>query len=139
MDNNRKILNIGIDLGTSRSVIACDNGVRTFVPSYVGFPKDAVSRKMLGRDIVFGEDAIKHRLALDLYRPFDKGKLKYTEIEGKSDEEIELSNDYIIRRTAVDYSLPLITNLQCANLFVKSLCTVDEKDIMAKAWDEFFK
>ncbi|MFC1724306.1 carbamoyl-phosphate synthase (glutamine-hydrolyzing) large subunit [candidate division KSB1 bacterium] len=56
----------------------------------------------------------------------------------KNDEEIELSNDYIIRRTAVDFSLPLITNLQCANLFVKSLCTVKEKDVLIKAWDEFF-
>jgi rod shape-determining protein MreB len=73
-----KVLNVGIDLGTSRSVIACDNGIRTFVPSYVGFPKDAVSRKMLGKEIIFGEEALKNRLALELHRPFDKGKLKYT-------------------------------------------------------------
>ena len=85
----KKELNIGIDLGTSRSVIACDNGVRTFVPSYVGFPKDAVSRKMVGKDIVFGDQAIRHRLALELHRPFDKGKLKYTEIETTDPKEIE--------------------------------------------------
>ncbi|MBF0529782.1 MAG: hypothetical protein HQK55_11045, partial [Deltaproteobacteria bacterium] len=52
-----KILNVGIDLGTSRSVIACDNGVRTFVASYVGYPKDAVSKKLLARDVIFGEEA----------------------------------------------------------------------------------
>jgi rod shape-determining protein MreB len=73
------VLNIGIDLGTSRSVISCDNGIRTFVPSYVGFPKDAVSRKMFKKDIVFGEEALRNRLALELHRPFDKGKLKYTD------------------------------------------------------------
>ncbi len=88
MERAKKVLNIGIDLGTSRSVIAADNGVRTFAPSYVGYPKDAVSRKMLGRDIVFGDDAIKHRLALNIYRPFDKGKLKYTELTETSPEEI---------------------------------------------------
>ncbi len=78
MERVNKILNIGIDLGTSRSVISCDNGIRAFVASYVGYPKDAVSRKMLGKDIVFGDEAIRHRLALDLHRPFDKGQLKYT-------------------------------------------------------------
>ena len=76
---NKRILNVGIDLGTSRSVIACDNGVRTFVSSYVGFPKDAVSEKMLGkRQVVFGDEALHNRLAVDLHRPFDKGRLKYT-------------------------------------------------------------
>ncbi len=74
-----RVLNIGIDLGTSRSVIACDNGVRTFVPSFVGYPKDAVSQKMFGKDIVFGDDVLKSKMALDVYRPFDKGQLKYSE------------------------------------------------------------
>ncbi|MBF0607156.1 MAG: rod shape-determining protein [Magnetococcales bacterium] len=81
-----KVLNIGIDLGTSRSVIACDNGVRTFVPSYVGFPKDAVSRKMFGRDVIFGDDALKHRMALNLFRPFDKGMIKYADTNPESKE-----------------------------------------------------
>ncbi|MBF0317290.1 MAG: rod shape-determining protein [Nitrospirae bacterium] len=81
-----KLLNIGIDLGTSRSVIACDNGVRTFVPSYVGFPKDAVSRKMFGRDVIFGDEAIKHRMALNLFRPFDKGMIKYADTNAESKE-----------------------------------------------------
>ena len=78
----KKILNIGIDLGTSRSVIAADNGIRTFVPSFVGYPKDAVSRKMLGKDVVFGEEALRHRLGLNMFRPFDKGQLKYTDVAG---------------------------------------------------------
>lgn len=86
MVRTNKILNIGIDLGTSRSAVACDNGMRTFVPSYVGFPKDAVSRKMLGKDIVFGDEATKHRLALDMHRPFDKGQLKYTDVAGDPEE-----------------------------------------------------
>jgi len=84
----KKVLHIGIDLGTSRSVIAGDNGMRAFVASYVGFPKDAVAMKMFGkREVVFGDEAIKNRLSLDLYRPFDKGKLKYTDsLENKTEE-----------------------------------------------------
>jgi rod shape-determining protein MreB len=72
----KKVLNIGIDLGTSRSVIACDNGIRTFVPSFVGYPKDAVARRMFNKDIIFGDDVITHRLSLNVVRPFDKGMLK---------------------------------------------------------------
>ena len=116
MQTNRKVLNIGIDLGTSRSVIAGDNGIRTFVPSYVGFPKDAVSRKMLGKDIVFGEDATRHRLALDLYRPFDKGKLKYTELSETNPEEIEKAKQvahellkHVVSLAKEDETEPLIT------------------------------
>ncbi len=83
----KKILNIGIDLGTSRSVIAADNGVRAFVPSYVGYPKDAVSRKMLGKDVAFGDEATRNRLGLNVFRPFDKGQLKYTNELEKDPEE----------------------------------------------------
>lgn len=82
-------LNLGIDLGTSRSVIACDNGVRTFVSSYVGYPKDAVSKKLLGKDVVFGEEAIRNRLALELLRPFEKGMIKYSNFADKEPQEFE--------------------------------------------------
>jgi len=84
-----KVLNVGIDLGTSRSVIACDNGVRTFVPSYVGYPKDMVSRKMIGRDVVFGDEALKNRLALDVRRPFEKGMIKYSNMQDVNPVEFE--------------------------------------------------
>jgi rod shape-determining protein MreB len=93
MTRNR-ILNIGIDLGTSRSVIACDNGTRTFVPSYVGYPKDAVSRKMFKNDIVFGDVALNNKMALHLYRPFDKGQLKYSDSIDK-DKDVDKYNQSI--------------------------------------------
>lgn len=70
---NPKVINVGIDLGTSRTAIAGDNGVRTCVPSYVGFARDPVSKKMLGRDLLFGEEALRNRMALDLVRPMRQG------------------------------------------------------------------
>ncbi len=69
---------LGIDLGTSRSSIVSMAGARKTVESYVGWAKDAVSRKHLNADIVFGQVAKKNRLALDLYRPLEKGVIKYT-------------------------------------------------------------
>jgi rod shape-determining protein MreB len=80
-----RLLNVGIDLGTSRSVVACDNGVRTYVASCVGYPKDAISQKFLGANAIFGDEALKHRMALNIFRPFEGGLLKYT--DDKDDPE----------------------------------------------------
>ena len=69
---------LGIDLGTSRSSIVSMTGARKTLESYVGFPKDAVSRKFLGQDVIYGKAALDNRLALDLYRPLEKGVIKGT-------------------------------------------------------------
>ena len=70
------MLYIGIDLGTSRSVVAASNGSRKWVESYVGWPKDFVAKKMLGKRVLFGSEALEHRLSLDLSRPLQNGVLK---------------------------------------------------------------
>lgn len=67
---------VGIDLGTSRSVISSSNGNRKWVESYVGWPKDFVAKKMLGKRVLFGADALDHRLSLDLSRPLQNGVIK---------------------------------------------------------------
>ncbi|MFT7463347.1 MAG: rod shape-determining protein MreB [Pseudohongiellaceae bacterium] len=69
---------IGMDLGTSRTAIAASNGVRECVPSLIGYPKDVVSRKLLKREVLYGDEVIKHRLSLDVYRPLEHGCIKGT-------------------------------------------------------------
>ena len=49
----------------------------------------------------------------------------------------ELFNDYQIRRSAVDYNVPLITNARLASAFINAFCTVPENEIEIKAWDEY--
>ncbi len=49
----------------------------------------------------------------------------------------ELSNDYQIRRSAVDYNIPLITNARLASAFINAFCSVPESEIEIKAWDEY--
>jgi carbamoyl-phosphate synthase large subunit len=49
----------------------------------------------------------------------------------------ELSNDYQIRRSAVDYNIPLITNARLASAFIHAFCSLDEKELEIKAWDEY--
>jgi carbamoyl-phosphate synthase large subunit len=46
-------------------------------------------------------------------------------------------SDYILRRTAVDYSIPLLTNLQVAELFVQALALKKPDDLHIKAWGEY--
>ena len=67
---------LGIDLGTSRSSIVAMDGKRKTVESYVGYPKDPVSRKHLKADVIFGKHALDNRLSLDLYRPLEAGVIK---------------------------------------------------------------
>jgi len=67
---------IGIDLGTSRSAISADNGKKKWVESYVGWPRDFIARKVVGKPLLFGEEAVKHRLSLDMYRPLKNGVIK---------------------------------------------------------------
>ncbi len=49
----------------------------------------------------------------------------------------ELSNGYRIRRTAVDYNIPLITNARLASAFITAICKLNPEDITIKSWDEY--
>ncbi|MBM3294442.1 MAG: carbamoyl-phosphate synthase (glutamine-hydrolyzing) large subunit [Candidatus Aminicenantes bacterium] len=44
---------------------------------------------------------------------------------------------YELRRMAVDYSVPLLTNLQVAELFVQSLAAKKAEDLPIKSWGEY--
>ena len=74
--STKGILYLGIDLGTSRCAVVGSNGVRDAVASYVGYPKDVISKKALGLDVLYGDHAIEKRMSVDLYRPLAKGVLK---------------------------------------------------------------
>ena len=70
------ILYIGIDLGTSRSAIAASNGKRKWVHSYVGWPRDFVSRRLLKREVLIGLEAIENRMSVNLVRPLEYGVIR---------------------------------------------------------------
>ena len=75
-DDGNAILNVGVDLGTSRSSVSASNGERHVIRSYVGWPADMVARKVLQRDVLIGEDALENRIMLDLHRPLERGLIK---------------------------------------------------------------
>jgi carbamoyl-phosphate synthase large subunit len=49
----------------------------------------------------------------------------------------ELDNDYSIRRSAVDFNVPLITNSRLASAFILAFCRIKENDLAIKSWDEY--
>ena len=49
----------------------------------------------------------------------------------------ELDNGYKIRRAAVDFNIPLITNARLASAFIYAFCKVRKEDLAIKAWDEY--
>ncbi|MDR2912854.1 MAG: carbamoyl-phosphate synthase (glutamine-hydrolyzing) large subunit [Alistipes sp.] len=55
----------------------------------------------------------------------------------KNLSEAELNNDYTIRRSAIDFNVPLITNARLASAFIDAFCRLSSDDIKIKAWDEY--
>ena len=55
----------------------------------------------------------------------------------KNFQEEELTNDYIIRRKAADFGIPLITNIQLASRLVEALAVKQLDDLEIKSWREY--
>jgi len=49
----------------------------------------------------------------------------------------EISNGYRIRRNAIDFNIPLITNARVASAFIYAICKLDLDNISIKAWNEY--
>lgn len=85
-ENN--VLYLGIDLGTSETTVCASNGISARRKSVIGWPKDLISRKLLGKDMLFGEEALKHKLALNIFRPLEKGVIKDTDADLEAAKEL---------------------------------------------------
>jgi carbamoyl-phosphate synthase large subunit len=49
----------------------------------------------------------------------------------------ELSDSYIIRRSAIDFNIPLITNARLASAFIRAFCKMKREEIGIKSWEEY--
>jgi carbamoyl-phosphate synthase large subunit len=49
----------------------------------------------------------------------------------------ELANDYMIRRMATDYGVPLITNIQLAQRLARALCRKSVEDLEIRSWGDY--
>ena len=55
----------------------------------------------------------------------------------KNNRETELKNNYLIRRLAVDFDIPLFTNIKVAKEFIDSIVWEREKGLEIMSWEEY--
>ncbi len=51
--------------------------------------------------------------------------------------DIELENGYKIRRAAIDFNIPLLTNARLATAFIRAFSSLPLEEIQIKSWDEY--
>lgn len=49
----------------------------------------------------------------------------------------ELKNGYKIRRSSIDFNVPLLTNARLASAFIQAFCNKDIEDLEIKAWQDY--
>ncbi|MDR2493949.1 MAG: carbamoyl-phosphate synthase (glutamine-hydrolyzing) large subunit [Spirochaetaceae bacterium] len=79
---------------------------------------------------------------LEAREPNIAGYIKRREVDmiiniPKNNREKELKNDYLIRRMAIDFDIPLFTNIKTAKAFIDALAYYKEKGLEIKAWEEY--
>ncbi len=94
------IMFVGIDLGTSRSAISASNSKREWIESFVGWPRDFISMQVVGKPVLFGDDALQNRLSLDVCRPLEHGVIK--EGIGKNEEAVKEIIKHLIELAGPD-------------------------------------
>lgn len=100
--------------GTATFLI--ENGVQATV---VGWPDQA------GNGLPNALDLIKER------------KVEFVVNIPKNHTKDELNNDYTIRRSAIDFNIPLCTNSRLANDFIVAFCKLGVEGIKIKSWNEY--
>ncbi len=129
------VLYIGMDLGTSRTSLSASNGVRETVLSYVGYPKDVVSMKLLKKEKLFGHEAREKRLSLRFYRPLEHGVIKGS---GKKDRDYEdnLAAAKDLVRHAVELVKPRKDELLYGVIGVPAQASINNKEAIVEAAKE---
>ncbi len=127
------VLYLGIDLGTSRTSVASSNGQRVTISSHVGYPKDVVSKKLLKKDVLFGDEAVEHRLSLKFYRPLASGVMKHTSNEKTSDVDGNMKAAADLIREIIRLAKPRKDELVYAVIGVPAEAAIHHKDAIIKA------
>ncbi|MDQ6991941.1 MAG: MamK family actin-like protein [Mariprofundus sp.] len=91
---------LGIDLGTSLTAVVTSKGDRYTVESVVGYPKDLIGLKLIGRPYLVGKDASDKHSFLDLRYPLEDGVLR--EYAGRDVEVATHLLEYVIDQAKAD-------------------------------------
>ncbi len=131
--------NILLSTGPARSKIELLNSARMLVQKgYKLFGTKGTQQFLKENDIeaivLHWPDEIKEPNTLTYLR---QKKIDLVINIPKNLSKDELNNDYLIRRTAVDFNIPIITNARLASAFIYAFCKRNIEDIEIKSWDEY--
>ncbi len=131
--------NILISSGPTRSKVELLNSTRMLVEKgYQIFATAGTAKFFADNDIdtkiLYWPDEAKDPNIMEYLR---NKKIDMVINIPKNYTERELDNGYKIRRAAVDYNIPLITNARLASAFIYAICKVDKDEIAIKSWDEY--
>jgi rod shape-determining protein MreB len=121
---------IGIDLGTNHTAISTSDGKKKSILSIVGTPRDAVASKFLKKERLYGDEALKHRVALNLFKPIESGLLK------NQREDLEAAKgllEYVLNSVDLDKEVK-----KYAIIGVPSQASVLNKKIITEIAGDFF-
>lgn len=120
---NASPLLVGIDLGTSRTAVMTSTGFRQITRSIVGYPRDVVSLKLVGKNQVFGDEALKYHSALTLYRPLEDGVIREA---SKSDYNAA----YELLKHVIDQAKQGSTEAACGVIGVPARASVMNRELL---------
>jgi len=124
---------VGIDLGTSQSAIATSSGKLLNVATVIGFPKDLVAYKLVGKPVVFGNECFKNRMSLDLHFPLEKGVIEFHTNQKIASRQREAVSGFI------NHLISLIGRKEGQKLYAvvgaPARSTVNDRQAVVKAMD----
>lgn len=126
------VLYLGIDLGTSRTSVSASNGIRETIESFVGYPKDPVARKLLKKDVLFGQEARDKRMSVNLHRPLEHGVLKFNADGETADAESQRAAMDLVKEI-VRKARPRKDELVYAVIGVPAQAKINNKDAILQA------
>jgi carbamoyl-phosphate synthase large subunit len=128
-----------LSTGPARSKVELINSARALLEKgYTLYAtrgtKDFYDQYGIQTTLAYWPDEEKSPNTLDLIR---ERKVDLVVNIPKNLSKDELDNDYMIRRSAVDYNIPLITNARLASAFILAFCKYDLQELSISSWDEY--
>ncbi|MDO4575301.1 MAG: carbamoyl-phosphate synthase (glutamine-hydrolyzing) large subunit [Planctomycetia bacterium] len=100
----------------------------------VGWPDEPTTDKLS----VSQKEAARSSLLLNALDLIQNGTVDLVVNIPKNLSSTELSNDYDIRRSAIDYNVPLLTNARLASAFLQAVCRLNHGgEMQIRSWDEY--
>lgn len=132
-------ISVGMDLGSCKTAVMTSEGRRAVIPTVIGRPKDAVSRRLLKADSLFGNSVIQNRHSLDVVRPLAHGNLKFAFSRAtQQDSAVSTQKDSLEKIVAHAFSLVGVDRgtPAVAMIGVPALASIESKELIKQVAEQ---